>query len=68
MSLYISVEQMCVLLVSDLLKRVLKQSLSGHGDLDMAGQGIGLERETKQTQQIRIIELEHKSLSGKLKY
>lgn len=29
---------------SDLLKGVLEQSLSGHWNLDMAGQGIGLEK------------------------
>lgn len=40
-----SVEEKCVWLVSDLLKRVLKQCLSGHRDLYMAGQGIGLDRD-----------------------
>lgn len=33
---------------SDLLKGVLEQSLSGHWNLDMAGQGIGLHRDRKQ--------------------
>lgn len=31
--------------ISDLLEGVLKQSLSGHRDLYMAGQGIGLDRD-----------------------
>lgn len=39
--------EMCVFSLSDLLKRILKQSLSGHRDLHVAGQGIGLDREKK---------------------
>lgn len=36
------------LCISDLLKRILKQCLSGHGDLHVAGQGVGLERGKEQ--------------------